>query len=115
MQDSSTSETKVLSSLTFSELEEERDRLLLSQKCTDKDLERIAEINQLLEDKKPMNLSKLKGWHWLVIGIAGGLLLTRGLPFNQGYQQVQQPQVVTPNAVTIPAGSGATVFNFDND
>ncbi len=101
--------------MTSFELKEERDRLLLSEKCTEQDLNRIAEINQLLEDKQPMNLSKLKGWHWLVIGIAGGLLLTRGLPsFNQqGY--AQQPQSATPNAVTVPTGSGATVFNFDND
>ena len=110
------SEVTTLSSLSSSELKAERDRLLLADKCTPQDLDRIVEIDEILEKRgdDKMNFSKLKKWHYVVLGTAIGFLgVQMFLNKPQTYQTVQ-PQV-TPNTVSVPSGTGTTVFNFDND
>lgn len=110
------SEATTLSSLSSSELKTERDRLLLSDKCSEKDLDDLVEIDEILEKRgdDKMNFSKLKNWHCVVLGTAIGFLgVQMFLNKPQTYQTVQ-PQI-TPNTVSVPSGSGTTVLNFDND
>jgi hypothetical protein len=110
------SEVITLSSLSSSELKAERDRLLLSDKCSEKDLDRIVAIDEILEQRgdDKMNFSKLKNWHCVALGTAIGFLgVQMFLNKPQTYQMVQ-PQI-TPNTVSVPSGTGTTVLNFDND
>lgn len=92
-------------SLTYSELEEMRNRILSQDKCSDVDLEKLVLINEKLGDK-PVNFDKLKGWQWLGLGIVSGLLL-------HGFLTRPQTQ---PNTFSAPANSGAPViYNIDNN
>ena len=100
-----------LSRLSSSELREEQERLLTAERCTSSDLEQLAVIEQILEQREENVKTKIKPWYWVAGGVALGFLLT-GLS-NKPYYQAQ-PQIA-PNAVSIPSGSGATVINFDND
>lgn len=95
----STSEAKTVSSLSFSELKEMRNRILSKDKCSETDLEKLVIINELLGDEA-MNFDKLKGWQWLVIGIAGGFLLHGHL---MSYQQIPT------------AGNAPAVYNIQNN
>lgn len=109
-----------LSYLTSSELQSQRCQLLNSDKCTSDDLDKIVAIEEILNQRgeKPVNVSptKLKPWVYVLGGVAAGLLGVNLIGGgNQPAYYQAQPQQTNPNVVSVPAGSGATVFNFDND
>lgn len=102
----STSEAKTPLSLTFSELEEIRSKILAKEKCSDSDLEKLAIINEKLGDL-PMK-DKLKNFNYIVLGMGfiAGILLSIILK--------PQPQ----QTFAVPANSGGTapvIYNIDNN
>ena len=106
-----------LSCLTSSDLQAERDRLLKSDKCTPEDLDKIVAIEEILEKRgeKPVNVStKMKPWIYVAGGVVAGLLGVNllGVGKQPAYYQAQP---INPNSVSVPAGAGTNVFNFDND
>ena len=113
--------TEDLSCLTSSELHEEYRRLAKNEKATtEEDLDRLVAVQEILEKRgeKPVNVStKMKPWAYVLGGVAAGFLGVNLLGNGQqpAYYQSQPVQPVNPNVVSVPAGSGSTVFNFDND
>jgi hypothetical protein len=103
------------SSLSSSELRQMKNRILSQDRCSDKDLEKLSIINELLGEKTmkvDKFFDKLNGWQWLIVGIVAGLIyqniVTRPQP------QTLQPQV-SPNTVMTPNGGAVNMYKFENN
>jgi hypothetical protein len=102
----STSEVKTPLSLTYSELEEMRNKILAKDKCSDVDLEKLALINEKLGDLPMKDKFKSINYFALGLGVVAGLLLSI----------IMKPQQMQPNTFSVPANSGAPViYNIDNN
>lgn len=84
-----------------------RNNILTKDKCSDSDLEKLAIINEKLEDDE-MKLDKMKDFNYVVLGmgIVAGLLLSIILK----PQQTQPSIYATPNSGTAPV-----IYNIDNN
>jgi hypothetical protein len=91
--------------LTYSELEEMRNRILAKEKCSDVDLEKLALINEKLGDL-PMK-DKFKDFNYIVLGIGfiAGILLSI----------ILKPQPQQTFAVPSNNGTAPVIYNIDNN
>jgi hypothetical protein len=92
-----------------------KNRILSQDKCSDKDLEKLSMINELLGEKTmkvDKFFDKLNGWQWLIVGIVAGLIYQNMVTRPQ--HQTLQPQV-SPNTVMAPNGGTVNMYKFEND
>lgn len=93
--------------MTFSELEEIRNKILTKDKCSDSDLEKLVLINEKLGDLPMKDKMKNINYFALGLGVVAGLLLSI----------ILKPQQMQPNTYAIPANSGTApvIYNIDNN